>query len=215
MKKLLLTFAAILSIFAVSNVSATTLPKVTSHEKVTIYIFRGKGCPHCQEAIKYLYNNISKYSDYMTVKTYEVWKNSDNASLMQAVAKAKGEDANGVPYIVIGNSYSTAGYGNDDSGKKIISEALKAYQDDSYVDLVAKTIKDTNASVSATSLNEAASEENITSDSTDTNSSKTTTDSKENTDTKSNKYDVYIILGIFIVVIGGIAVLALTSNKQK
>jgi hypothetical protein len=104
---------------------------------------------------------------------------------------------------------------NDDSGKKIISEALKAYQDDSYVDLVAKTIKDTNASVSATSLNEAASEENITSDSTDTNSSKTTTDSKENTDTKSNKYDVYIILGIFIVVIGGIAVLALTSNKQK
>ena len=34
---------------------------------------------------------------------YETWYNQDNAKLMEAIAKSRGETAEGVPYIIIGN----------------------------------------------------------------------------------------------------------------
>ena len=34
---------------------------------------------------------------------YEVWYNTDNSDLMQKVADARGEEAEGVPYIIIGD----------------------------------------------------------------------------------------------------------------
>ena len=37
------------------------------------------------------------------VVDYETWYDEDNAELMKKVADARGEEANGVPYIIIGN----------------------------------------------------------------------------------------------------------------
>ena len=74
-----------------------------SDNKINVYIFQGETCSYCLKAITYFSSIISEYGDYMNVYSYEVWKNADNAKLMEDVAKVFDETADGVPYIVIGN----------------------------------------------------------------------------------------------------------------
>jgi thiol-disulfide isomerase/thioredoxin len=219
MKKFLLILTSIVSIFALStfNVKAASLPTVTNHEKVTIYVFRGHGCSHCYSLLTYLYNNMSKYTDYMNVVAYEVWSNNNNQALMNAVASAKNETVQGVPYIVVGSDYSKNGYGSSSDGEAIINAALKEYQNDSYKDLVATTLKDDGYDVKKESLDEAASAEGISSSSStnsSNNNSSSSTQSNNESKSKSNKNDIYIIVAIFAFIVGGITLLISTSNKN-
>lgn len=75
----------------------------TESKEVKVYLFRGDGCPHCQEAEAWFQSIEGEYGSYFEVVDYETWYNQENAELMQQVAKARGEEANGVPYIIIGN----------------------------------------------------------------------------------------------------------------
>lgn len=79
--------------------------EVTSEEskEVNIYLFRGEGCPHCQEAEEWFNSIEEEYGSYFKIVDYETWYNEENAELMQRVADARGEEAQGVPYIIIGN----------------------------------------------------------------------------------------------------------------
>lgn len=72
-------------------------------KKVNIYLFRGEGCPHCQEAEEWFESIKGEYGNYFKVVDYETWYNEENAKLMEQVAEARGETAEGVPYIIIGN----------------------------------------------------------------------------------------------------------------
>lgn len=75
-----------------------------SDEKPTIYLFRGKGCSHCYEFLEYVSSSLVKdYGDKFKMVTYEVWNNEENAKLMEQVSEYLGDDASGVPYIVIGD----------------------------------------------------------------------------------------------------------------
>ena len=73
--------------------------------KVTIYMFRGEGCPHCEEALEWFDSLDKKTADKINLVQYETWYDTDNASLMKKVAKAMGDDTSslGVPYIVVGD----------------------------------------------------------------------------------------------------------------
>ena len=72
-------------------------------KEVNIYFFRGEGCPHCEEAEQWFDSIEEEYGDLFEVVDYETWYNEENADLMQRVAEARGETAEGVPYIIIGN----------------------------------------------------------------------------------------------------------------
>ena len=166
---------------------------------------------------------MSKYTDYINVVAYEVWNDSNNQALMNAVGTAKNETVQGVPYIIIGSDYSKNGYGSSTDGDAIIEEALKEYQDDSYSDLVAKTLKSTNYGATAETLAQAASAEGVTStdsssssnsSSSSTNDSTTAATNNTTTATKKNN-DTYIVIGIFALVIGGIVALIASANKKK
>ena len=78
--------------------------EVTSEDskEVKVYFFRGEGCSHCAEAEAWFQSIEEEYGSYFEIVDYEVWNNQENAELMQRVAKARGEEANGVPYIIIG-----------------------------------------------------------------------------------------------------------------
>ena len=81
-----------------------------SDDKVNIYLFRGKGCSHCHEFLEYVSSDlVKKYGDKFNLVTYEVWQNRNNSELMQEVASYLGEEASGVPFIVIGDK-SFSGY---------------------------------------------------------------------------------------------------------
>ena len=71
--------------------------------KAIIYFFRGEGCSHCAEAEAWFESIKEEYGKYFIIKDYETWYNQENAELMKKVAQARGEEANGVPYIIIGD----------------------------------------------------------------------------------------------------------------
>ena len=112
-------------------------------EKVNVYIFRGEGCPHCEEALEFFdtLEQDEEYKDLYKLVTYEVWYDENNSKLMQDVADALGEQASGVPYIVIG-SRTFSGYTSSYDDK--IKDAIKtAYEDDDYKDVVKQVKKGT------------------------------------------------------------------------
>lgn len=147
--RILLVLAVILSAFFLipsGNASAK--------EKIKVYMFRGQGCPHCEEAIQF-FSKLEKddeYKNYYSLKKYEVWYNEKNAKLMESVAEELNKEASGVPFIVIGkktfNGFSSE---MEDEIKKAIKDN---YESDSYKDIVKKvnnnqngTKKEDNATV--------------------------------------------------------------------
>lgn len=93
-----------------------------SEDKINIYLFRGNGCGHCKAFITFLSENIDELGKYFNLVSYEILGNTDNAKLMSKVSKFFGEEATGVPYIVIGDKYF-AGYG--ESLNQEIKDAIK------------------------------------------------------------------------------------------
>ena len=112
---LVLLFAAFLiipfSVYAEDEEEVEEAPveevaeEVTSDEskEVNIYFFRGQGCSHCAEAEEWFKSIEEEYGSYFKVVDYETWYDEENAKLMQEVAEARGEQAEGVPYIIIGD----------------------------------------------------------------------------------------------------------------
>lgn len=73
-------------------------------DKVTMYFFWGDGCPHCATQKTFLEELEEKYPD-LEVKSFETWKNPENAQLFQEVAQAYGFQAKGVPTTFIGEEH--------------------------------------------------------------------------------------------------------------
>lgn len=195
--KIILIIAIFMMMIIAKGVKAETLPDVTDHQKVTIYIFRGSGCSHCYDFLDYFNDLGNKYDDYFEVKAYEVWKNSNNSSLMSSVRSSLSvpSDKTGVPLIVIGNDYYKIGFISD-NGSEIINAALTAYQDKSYTDLVSKLAS--KGSYTEQTLKEACEAEGIT----------------VSDVTKDKSHDGIIVVAIFAVVIGGLILLIASSRKK-
>lgn len=117
-KQLLLIIIFALMVFIPFNAQA----EETS--KANIYLFRGEGCPHCEDFLDYIANLDSAHQDMINVVKYEVWNNTTNASLMQTVAKYFNETVSGVPYIIIGDK-TYSGYSSSMASE--ITEAIENY----------------------------------------------------------------------------------------
>ncbi len=131
MKKILRYLLLFILFFSISvNVSAK--------EKVTLYFFHGDGCPHCAAEQDELINDLEKRKDINVVK-YEVWKNKENAELLNKVIDTF-QTQSGVPYNVIGDT-TIIGYS---SGTKYeVERALDYYKkhNDKYRDVI-QLVKD-------------------------------------------------------------------------
>jgi thiol-disulfide isomerase/thioredoxin len=95
--------------------------------KTIVYLFRGEGCPHCQEAEEWFESIEKEYGNMFIIKDYEVWYNDDNAKFMQDVATSRGEEVNGVPYIIIGDK-SWKGFTNSYENE-MLEEIKKVYNE--------------------------------------------------------------------------------------
>lgn len=88
-------------------VAVMAMPLIVSaaeeKQKVTIYMFRGEGCPHCEEALEWFDSLDETTKNKINLVQYETWYNKENSELMKRVATALGEDSKslGVPYIII------------------------------------------------------------------------------------------------------------------
>ena len=97
-------------------------------KEVKVYFFRGEGCSHCAEAEAWFQSIEKEYGSKFEVIGYETWNNEDNAALMEEVANYKEQEAEGVPYILVGKS---AWNGFDQSyADEILSEIDTLYKQD-------------------------------------------------------------------------------------
>ena len=171
---------------------------VDGRDKVTMYLFRGEGCSHCYDFLTYFNEHASQFKDYFDIKVYEVWKNSDNAKVKDAVDKALDNSETGVPFIVIGDQYKI-GF-SDSTGEELIKMALEAYENKKYEDLVANLIDEKDLDSKSETLSQACEKEGIKS-----TSSTTTEESKIS--------DGVVVAIIIIVVAAGVAGLIYVSRK--
>ena len=73
MKKIILGIIMALFVLIPTNVLAK--------DKVTVYMFRGGDCPHCEEAISYIKGHKEEIPENVEIITYEVWENASNSKL--------------------------------------------------------------------------------------------------------------------------------------
>ena len=85
-------------------------------DQITIYLFRGKGCPHCEEFLSYVGNDLVKeYGQYFKLVSFEVYNDSKNSKLLTKVGTpllTEEEEIVGIPFIIIGDKHFD-GYGAD------------------------------------------------------------------------------------------------------
>lgn len=116
-------------VFADETTQDTTTEATEEVSKeVPIYFFFGDGCSYCAAAEAWFDEIEAEYGSKFEVKGYETWYSQENAELMQKVAAARNETADGVPYIIIGDQ-SWAGFA-DEYKNEILSKIDSVYEQD-------------------------------------------------------------------------------------
>lgn len=97
---------------------------IKNDDKVNIYLFYSKICPHCQKEEKYFETLKEKYQDKINIYTYEVTENKTNNEIMKSLKKELKENNQGVPFTIIG-SKTFLGY--DESFNERIENTIDSY----------------------------------------------------------------------------------------
>ncbi len=109
------------------NNAEATAESTEEKKEVPLYFFRGEGCSHCAEAEEWFKSIEEEYGSYFEIKDYETWYDTENQALMERVAEARGESADGVPYIIVGNK-SWNGFA-EEYKEQIIDEIKTVYEE--------------------------------------------------------------------------------------
>ena len=133
-----------------SNETEDQMNKENNEEEktVTIYLFRGEGCPHCEHAMEFFKTLNTEYP-YLKVISYEVWENVENRKLMEEVSTKLGIEVSiTVPLIIIGNDYNLRGYG-ETKNEEIRNQIEESYQNNNYEDIVEKVLENSSYNVTS------------------------------------------------------------------
>lgn len=120
MKKVLFALLVLGCLFSVSYAQTN---------ETVIYLFWGKGCPHCAAEKDFLKELEEKYPK-LEVEYYEIYHNQGNRELFKKIAGSYGCEAKGVPTTFIGDEY-LVGYSSDETtGKKIEGMIKKCLEEE-------------------------------------------------------------------------------------
>ncbi len=99
--------------------------------KITIYLFRGKGCGYCRAFLSFMNSITNEYGKYFNLISFETWYNSKNYELFNRVAYYLDKELpQGVPYIIIGDKVFDGYSGSyDESIKKAIIDLYNTSKD--------------------------------------------------------------------------------------
>lgn len=100
---------------------------IKNDDKINIYLFYSKICPHCQKEEKYFETLKEKYQDKINIYTYEVTENKTNNEIMKSLKKELKENSQGVPFTIIG-AKTFLGY--DESLNERIENTIESYLDE-------------------------------------------------------------------------------------
>jgi len=183
MKKILFVLLFMAFVFLPSFVFA-------EEGEVTIYLFRGSTCEHCEAALSYINDHKDELPEGVSFVTYEVWENKNNAKLQEAVAGKVGVEEKyktSVPLFVVGEKHMV-GYSSAVDFQEIIGYAKEYLEEGNYTDMVKESIKELNLDVKSMSLEQLFSE--------------------------PNKVVTIVVYSIFGVIVLGIGAMILFSRKK-
>jgi thiol-disulfide isomerase/thioredoxin len=133
--KLLVFISLTVLLFAVLDVRT-----INADNKVKLYFFWGKGCPHCTHE-KIFLEKLEKKYPLLEVKSYEVWYDQENAKLFSDMAEAYGTRPEGVPTTFIGDYRPLVGYRNYEVTGKLIEKKVKYCIENICTDPIQKIYK--------------------------------------------------------------------------
>ena len=73
-----------------------------SDDQVTVYLFRGSGCAYCKAFLNFLNDLPKEYYSKIKLVSFDAWYDEASAILLTNISNYLGEEAGGVPYIIIG-----------------------------------------------------------------------------------------------------------------
>jgi len=111
-------------------------PIVKAEDKVCVYIFYGKTCPHCAQEKSFLEELKTKYPQ-LEVHEFEVYFDSESRQLFEKISEAYHTQSSGVPMTFIGER---AFIGFAEGNTEIYDSKSNAYV--GYSAVIEKTIKD-------------------------------------------------------------------------
>jgi thiol-disulfide isomerase/thioredoxin len=121
---------------------------VHADNKVKLYFFWGKGCPHCAQEEIFLEHLKKKYLQ-LEVKSYEVWYDKENGRLFTQMAEAYGTRPEGVPTTFIGEFQPVVGYRNYEITGKVIEDRVKYCIIQGCIDSIERSAKPSQKKISA------------------------------------------------------------------
>lgn len=167
-------------------------------DQITIYLFRGNGCGFCKNFLTFLSSIVPEYGKYFKLESYEVWYNKNNNKLLKEVSEFIGQDAEGVPFIIIGDQVFP-GYASqyDDAIKQTI---LSLYNSSERYDVLTELAKAKEEAAKASKVDLEAITEAVT-------------DAVEET----NKTDLtpVIVSGLIFAAVGSGAVMFFINGKNN
>ena len=184
-KTILVLLLVLLPVTFASAKTTTTAAPTTAPGKVTMYVFYGSTCPHCQELENYIKNTLKKNKELegkFEVVYYEVWNDATNSGFLTTLGQKINYEIKGVPFFMIGEKYYS-GYGeqmNSEIETRIKTEA----ENPGYVDVVAKTMQEAGVKLNTSDPESAIS-----------------SPEDEKDESKTNDMIGYIILGVTVVVL--------------
>jgi thiol-disulfide isomerase/thioredoxin len=113
---------------------------VHPNNKVKLYFFWGKGCPHCTHE-KIFLEKLEKKYPLLEVKSYEVWYDQENAKLFSDMAETYGTRPEGVPTTFTGDFKPLVGYQNYEVTGKLIENRIKYCIENICTDPIQKIYK--------------------------------------------------------------------------
>jgi glutaredoxin/multisubunit Na+/H+ antiporter MnhC subunit len=93
--------------------------KAAEADKLNIYLFYGDGCPHCAAEKEFFQSIYPEYEGEIQLHYFELYYDSANQKLVEAVAEDIDSEASGVPYLVIGDEAILGYFSDETTGEQI------------------------------------------------------------------------------------------------
>jgi cytochrome c biogenesis protein CcdA/thiol-disulfide isomerase/thioredoxin len=109
-------------IFLFFLLAAFLIPSLSAkaEESIEIYFFWGEGCPHCRTEKEFL-DELKQEFPQIVINDFEIYRNSDNLSLMQELGQAYDVSIRGIPVLFIGQEAIIGFGGAETTGRQIRS----------------------------------------------------------------------------------------------
>lgn len=156
MKKFLILVFTILTFLGFTN------NVFAQDNTVKAYFFYGEGCPHCAKEEAFFESIKDKYPT-LDVQSFEIYYNRENVSLMKEVSNKLNANANGVPFLIIGDKF-LIGYAEGITNVEIENQIRFGLAND-LPDVVGEIIKERNINTAGEKAEKQKEEGVVTEDS--------------------------------------------------